>query len=523
MELVYNCVCVTLSPLEMETDMRQNETGPILTSTTREASAAGAQGQQKNDGGERASKWAVLSIVAVGVFMATLDSSIVNIGLPTIAHYFGVPLSGEVEWVIIAYLVVVAGVLLTAGRLADMIGRKPIWAAGLAIFTIGSAICGATPSLPFLIAARALQGFGGALIMSISPAMLTNAFSPQERGRALGMNAVVVALGVSAGPTLGGLITTYLSWRWIFYVNVPIGIIGFIATMLVLTERMRRDRVRFDPWGATLLAIGLIASTAGLSFGQEWGWRSPLLIGVMVVGVAALVALFLVETRASNPIIVLSLLRSRVFLSANLSLILSFLALFAVSFMLPFYFEELRNFSLIEAGLLLTPLPLSIAVIAPLSGALADRIGTRWLAAGGLSIACIGLVLISQLNAQSSLFDIIWRLVVTGVGQAIFQSPNNSALMGAAPANMQGSASGFLATGRVFGQSLSVALAGAVFATLGGATAGATLASQAHVSALQLSGLQETFVYSFHVTFLVCAAIAAIGIFASLVRGKEQR
>lgn len=455
--------------------------------------------------------------------MATLDSSIVNISLPTIAHAFGVPLSGAVEWVIIAYLVVVAGVLLTTGRLADMLGRKPIWATGLIIFTAGSAICGAAPSLGLLIAARALQGLGGALIMAISPAMLTSAFSAHERGRALGMNAVVVALGVSAGPTLGGIITTYLSWRWIFYVNVPIGIVGVIATLLVLTERLhRRGQSRFDPLGAILLAIGLVLLTLGLSFGQEWGWSSLPLIGSLAIGVVALIALYFVERRVAHPVINLSMLHNRVFLSANLSLILSFLALFAVSFMLPFYLEELRRFPIEQAGLLLTPLPLTIAVFAPISGTLADRIGTRWLAAIGLTLACIGLVLISQLNAQSSIWDIIWRLIVTGLGQALFQSPNNSALMGAAPKDQQGSASGFLATGRVVGQSLSVALAGAIFTSLGGATAGGILASQHTLSAEQVSSLQQTFSHSFQITFIVCASIAAIGILASLVRGKER-
>ncbi|MFL5625766.1 MAG: MFS transporter, partial [Ktedonobacteraceae bacterium] len=479
--------------------------------------------RQKTDGAEHASKWVVLAIVAIGVFMATLDTSIVNISLPTIAQAFGVPLSGAIEWVIISYLVVIAGVLLTIGRLADMIGRKPIWAAGLAIFTIGSALCGAAPSLGLLIAARALQGLGGALIMAISPAMLTSTFPAQERGRALGMNAVVVALGVSAGPTLGGIITTNLSWRWIFFVNVPIGIIGFIVTMLVLTERRRRQPGRFDPLGAILLAVGLVAITLALSFGQEWGWSSPLIIGLLIVGVAALVALYEVEKRVPYPIINLALLRNRVFLSANLSLILSFLALFAVSFMLPFYFEELRGFPTEMAGLLLTPLPLTIAVFAPISGALADRIGTRWLAAAGLTIACIGLVLMSQLDTHSSVFDIVWRLVVIGLGQALFQSPNNSALMGAAPKEQQGSASGFLATGRVVGQSLSVALAGAIFSSLGGALAGSLLATQSKdMPPAQVSALQQTFVSSFRVTFLVCAAIAAIGIAASLVRGKER-
>ena len=483
-------------------------------------------GKAPGDGEEHASKWAVLAIVAVGVFMATLDSSIVNISLPTIARYFGVPLNGAVEWVIIAYLVVIAGVLLTTGRLSDMIGHKPIWAAGLAIFTLGSAICGAAPSLGLLIAARALQGLGGALIMAISPAMLISAFPAHERGRALGLNAVIVAIGVSVGPTLGGLITAYFTWRWIFYVNVPIGIVGIIATLRVLTERMHWGQGHFDPLGALLLAVGLIAITLGLSFGQEWGWTSPLLIGTLVVGVCALIALVLVEHHVSNPIINFSLLHHRVFLSANLSLILSFLALFAVSFMLPFYLEELRGFSTEKAGLLLTPLPLTIAVLAPISGTLADRIGTRWLAAGGLAMACIGLILISQLNAQSSVWDIVWRLIIAGIGQAMFQSPNNSALRGAAPKEQRGIASGFLATGRVVGQSISVALAGAIFAAFGGADAGRALAANqfhAALSAAQVSALQQTFVTSFRNAFIVCAVIAAIGVFTSLERGKEDK
>src|SRR5437660_5158757 len=318
----------------------------------------------KDDGQEHASKWAVLAIVAIGVFMATLDTSIVNISLPAIARSFGVPLSGEIEWVIIAYLVVTAGVLLTAGRISDMIGRKPIRAAGLIIFTVGSAFCGFAPSLGLLIAARALQGLGGALIMAISPAMLTSAFPAHERGRALGLNAVVVALGVSTGPTLGGIITSTLSWRWIFFVNLPIGIIGLILTMRILKEKMRWNRGKFDPAGAILLALGLVAITLGLSFGQEWGWNSPLLIGCLATGVIALILLYIVEKRVSAPIINLSLLHNRVFLSATLSLVLSFLALFAVSFMLPFYLEELRGFTIVQSGLLLTPLPLTIAVIA---------------------------------------------------------------------------------------------------------------------------------------------------------------
>lgn len=492
---------------------------------------AGADGREQPGSqateGETAGKWAVLAIVAVGVFMSTLDSSIVNISLPAIALYFHVPLSGAIEWVIISYLVVIAAILLSIGRLADMIGRKPIWATGLAIFTLGSVLCGASPSLGLLVAFRALQGVGGAMLFAVAPAMLTRAFPAAERGRALGLNAVIVALGVSAGPTLGGIITDHFTWRWIFYVNVPLGIIGIVATMRVLTEPLHRGHGRFDPIGAALLAVGLATLTGSLSFGQELGWTSPLLIAGFVVSVLALVAMVVYESRHRDPIVNLALLRGRVFASANFSLVLSFLALFAVSFMLPFYLEELRGFSAQEAGFLLTPLPLTIAVVAPLSGSLADKIGTRWLAATGLAIACLGLALVGQLDSHSSLFDIIWRLSLTGLGQALFQSPNNSALMGAAPRQSQGVAAGFLATGRVVGQSLSVALAGAVFASLGGAAAGQTLVRAGHgahpIAAQQTAALQQTFSSGFHTTFLVCAAIAFLGVFTSLVRGKEQR
>jgi EmrB/QacA subfamily drug resistance transporter len=472
-------------------------------------------------GGETVGKWTMFSLVAIGIFMATLDSSIVNISLPIIARNFGVPLSGAVEWVIIAYLVATAAVLLTAGRLADMIGRKIVWTAGMILFTIGSACCGLAPSLGLLIAARTVQGVGGALLMSIGPAMLTSAFPAHERGRALGINAITVALGVSIGPILGGIITASLSWRWIFYVNVPIGLIGLVATLLVLKERIRLNAGRFDPLGALLIAVCMAGLTSGLSFGQELGWTSPLILAFLLAGIFTLIALPFVERRVRNPVIVLSLLRNRVFNSSIVSLLLSFLALSVATFLMPFYFEQLRSFSTIQSGMLLTPIPITLALIAPLSGSLADRIGSRWLTAGGLFIACIGLVLMSQLNEHSSLFDIVWRMILTSMGQGLFQAPNNSALLSSAPPDMQGSASGFMATARVMGQSLSVALAGAIFVGLGGATAGSTLAT--HASNLQHISYQHTFDTAFQAAFLVCAALAAIGIGASLVRGKEER
>jgi EmrB/QacA subfamily drug resistance transporter len=469
-------------------------------------------------------KWIILALAASSSFMTTLDGSIINIGLPTISRTFHTGISGSTEWIIIGYLVIIAATLLTFGRLADILGRKPVFLAGLVIFVLGSALCGLAPSLLFLIIARLFQGIGGALIFSVNIAMVTSSFPGNQRGLALGLNAVVVSLGVALGPTLGGIITQYLSWRWIFYVNVPVSLLIILASWRFYHEPHSESKrhERFDPLGALVLAIALASLTLGLSFGQEWGWASASTLLAFGIGIVMLGLGVLVESRVAHPILNLELLTNRTFVFANISFMLCMMALFAPGFLLPFYFEQLRGFSTIQTGLLLTPLPLTFAVAAPLSGTLADRLGSRWLSPIGLTIACLGLFLLSQINAQSLLWDILWRLAVTGIGQGIFQSPNTRTMMGAAPLHAQGEASGLLATGRVIGQSLSVALTGTVFAALGGTLAGTLLSSpQAHnLSPAHIESLQHTFEQGFHSAFLVCAGCAAIGIFTALARGS---
>jgi len=471
-------------------------------------------------------KWIMLALSATASFMTTLDGSIVNIGLPSIARTFHVGISGTTEWIIIGYLVVIAAVLLTFGRLADMIGRKPIFLMGLIVFILGSALSGLAPTLLLLILARLFQGIGGALIFSVNVAMITSTFPSRERGLALGLNAVVISLGVAAGPTIGGIITQFLTWRWIFYVNVPICMLVLYAAFYLYSEQKppRDQHERFDLIGATPLAIGLAALTLGLSFGQEWGWLSTGTLTTLGISLLMLSVGVYVEAHVEHPIVNLGLVTNRVFAFANISFILCMMALFAPGFLLPFYFEQLRGFSIIQTGLMMTPLPLMLAIVAPISGSLADRWGSRWLSPSGLAIACFGLFLVSQINAQSSSWDIIWRLAIIGIGQGLFQSPNTRTMMGAAPRNAQGEASGLLATGRVIGQSMSVALTGTVFAALGGAAAGTLLSSlQAHNLPLtSISGLQNTFVSSFHIALLVCSAFATLGIFTALARGKEQ-
>ena len=483
-------------------------------------SSPGKEAAPRGDG-ETAGKWTVLGIVAIGVFMATLDASIVNISLPKISLSFQVPLNGAVEWVIIGYLVVIASILLTLGRVADMIGQKLLWMIGLGVFTLSSALCGAAPSLLWLVFFRVIQGLGGAMIMAISPAMVTRAFPHTERGRALGLIAAIVAIGTSAGPTVGGIITEAFTWRWIFYINVPIGIIGIIATLRLLAERMRLSsgEQRFDPLGAMLLAGGLTGLMLGMSFGQEAGWHSVVIVGLFAAAVVLLTTFVFVEKRVAQPIVDLSLFRNRLFLAANVSSFLSFLALFAVMFLMPFYLEELLSFPPHQAGLLLSAVPLTISLVAPLSGWLSDRFGSRLLSSLGLAIGSLGLWFISNLTQRASAFDIVWPLVVAGFGQALFQSPNNNAIMGSVPRARVGTASGFLATVRVLGQGFSVALAGAIFTTLGGAHAGAVLAQGGRLSA---GPLVDTFLHAFHMALVACMIIATIGVFTSLMRGHAR-
>ncbi|MGO9020276.1 MAG: MFS transporter [Syntrophobacteraceae bacterium] len=470
---------------------------------------------------ETTGKWIVWGMVSIGIFMATLDSSIVNISLPIISAYFQVPLSGMVEWVIIAYLIVVASTLLTLGRLSDMIGRKGLWVTGLALFTAGSALCGAAPSLLFLVISRAFQGTGGALMMSISPAMITHAFPAGERGRALGLIGAIVAVGTSAGPTLGGIITQAFSWRWIFYINVPIGIIGMIITIRFLSEQIGLSgaQKRFDPIGAVLLSISMTLLMLGMSFGQEAGWLSPAIMGLFAAAAVLLVAFVLVERRMAHPIVDLSIFRNRLFSAALVSSFLSFLSLFAVMFLMPFYLEELLFFQPDHAGLMLTAVPLTISLVAPLSGWLSDRFGSQVLSSLGLAVVSAGLFFLSRLTQQASMFGIIWPLIVAGLGQGLFQAPNNNAIMSSVAANRIGIASGFLATVRVLGQGFSVALAGAIFTSLGGARAAALLAKN---TAHPATPVQDAFVHAFHTALLTCMVIASIGVFTSLARGQSR-
>ena len=470
--------------------------------------------------------WLTLWVVNIGTFMTTLDTSIVNISLPAISRAFRMPIAGAVEWVIIAYLLVIAATLVSFGRWSDLVGRKPIYTAGLALFVVGSACCGGAPSLPLLVAARAFQGLGGAMIFATAQAIIADSFPPQRRGRAIGWNSVVIAIGFTAGPTLGGLITHYFDWRWVFYVNVPIGAIALLVSHGYLrapaTAAGRRSMgSRFDLAGAGMFAVAFVTSMLALSFGQSWGWTSVRVLGCATITATAVWNALRVERRAPRPVVDLRLLRDRVFGEALLSAFLATMAAFSVSFILPLYFEQLRGFAVNRAGLLMSALPLTIVLVAPASGMLADRVGSRGLTGAGLLFMCAGLILLTTLGSQSTPLAIVCPLIVTGIGQGMFQSPNTRTMLNAAPATDEGEASGLIATSRVLAQSVAVAVAGSIFAAMGGSAAGRALTAMTTATPAARE-LQSTFLTAFRTTLFVCALTAGIGVVLTLLRRQDR-
>jgi EmrB/QacA subfamily drug resistance transporter len=346
-----------------------------------------------------------------------------------------------------------------------------------------------------------------------------DAFPRNQRGQALGLNAVIVSLGVTVGPTLGGLITETLGWRFIFFVNVPLGLIGMVVAARVFAFSRGAARSRgFDLAGAATLGLGLASLSLGLSFGSEWGWTSPKLLLTLAVALVALAAGVAIELRRPNPLVEIRLLASRRMGLPLLSFLLSIFALFAVGFLLPFYFEQLRGWTPLVSGLMLSPYSVAFAITAPIAGRLADRSELPWLGPAGLALAAVGLALLARIGVSTSPLEIAVWLAISGVGQGMFLSPNTRAIMSSVAADQSGIPSGLIATTRVIGQGLSVAVAGAVFIGLGGATAGVALAAGGATTVVTDPSLDAAFLTAIHGALLVCALLAALGAVASVGR-----
>ncbi len=460
-------------------------------------------------------RWLILTSVSLGSLMATLDGSIVNIALPAIEDDFRVDLT-SIEWVVVAYLLVIGALLLPFGRLGEVLTFKRVYLAGFTIFALASVCCGAAPNVVILVACRVVQATGAAMIMAMGPAIVARTFPATERGRALGLNAISVSIGLSLGPALGGILTEAGTWRAIFLINAPIGLIAIAWAARVLpAEGSGRDQ-SFDVRGAVLSAGCVLALLLALSEGQRWGWTSLAIVGLLAASAALGSAFVAVEGRSGQPMIDLAMFRIRPFSAGLVSVVVAFCGLFTATFLLPFLLQQGSDYSPVEAGLLLTPLPLAMALAAPLSGAASDRFGPRVLSSVGLAVTTVGLLSLTELQPDFTLPDLVWRLVLLGIGQGMFMSPNSSAVLGAVPRPRIGTASGVLAQMRVNGQALGIALGGAVVATrLPAHLAGAGSDPSASVRGMALAG-------AIHDAFVVAAVVTAAGIVSSLVRGPRR-
>jgi EmrB/QacA subfamily drug resistance transporter len=446
--------------------------------------------------------------VCIGAFMGQLDASIAQLVLPTLETAFHARLA-LVSWVALAYLLTLASTLPIFGRLADMVGRKLLYTAGFVLFIAGSALCGFAPSLWFLIGARVFQAIGAGLLQANSVAIITAAAGPARRGRAIGLQGAAQAIGLSAGPAVGGLLIQSLGWRWVFWINVPAGLLGAALGWFVLpqTQGLSRDR-RFDWRGAVLLAPALTALLLALSEGRIWGATSPEFVACAAGG-ALLLALFVRHERtAASPLVDLQLFRARAFTTGNVAGLLSYALLFGVFFLLPFALERGRALSPLDAGLLLTAIPLALGVMALLSGALSDRVGARPLTVSGMLLAAVALAGLAWDMRAVALPALVAALAAFGTGQGLFTAPNNSAIMGAAPEERLGVAGGVLNVTRSLGTSLGVALAATVLSW--------RLASHAGHAESTADAPRGLLLAAMHDTLLLFAALALVAAAVSL-------
>ncbi len=414
---------------------------------------------------DHARKWWALAAVGSGVLLSTIDGSIVNISLGTLVGAFNSNLN-VVEWVVLAYLLTITCLLLLTGRLGDMFGKRRVYAAGFIIFTLASGLCGLAPTVGALIGFRVVQAIGAAMIQAVGPALLVTAFPPQERGTALGAVGSFVALGILIGPALGGVLLRYVGWQAIFFVNLPIGVVGTWLTLRsIAPDQPRAGGQVFDVVGALLLMIALLGLLLALTEGPLWGWSDPRITGLLLLFVVAGAGFLAWERRFAQPMVNLAMFRAPVF---SLNLLAGFILFLGLAFNLlltPLFLQFVYRFDLQTTGLVLMALPLALSLASPLSGRLSDRIGPRLLTVGGLLLAALSLIGLSFSMPTTPLPQLIAFLLLLGAGVGLFQSPNNSTVLGNAPREALGVASGLLAVMRTLGQTAGIAMAGAIWAS----------------------------------------------------------
>jgi EmrB/QacA subfamily drug resistance transporter len=439
-------------------------------------------------------KWYVMAAVAMSIFLGTIDGSIVNIALPTLVKELNTDFA-TVQWVVLAYLLGISTLILSTGRLGDMIGKKPVFTTGFIIFTAGSVLCGLAPTVYWLIAFRVVQSVGASMTMALGIAIITEAFPPGERGKALGIGGAIVSVGIVIGPTLGGLIIDALSWRWIFYVNLPIGIIGTLMAIRFVPNFKPTGRQKFDFLGAITLFVSLLALLLALTMGQQLGFSNSRILVLFGIWLIFLIAFLFIEWNVNQPMIDLRLFKHSL-LSVNLVTgFITFIAIAGALILMPFYLENILGYEPRQVGFFMAIVPIGLGIVAPISGSMSDRFGTRPITVIGLMFLVVGYLAMSTLSSQTTIVGYILRLLPVGLGMGIFQSPNNSAIMGSAPRERLGVVAGLLAITRTLGQTTGIAILGALWASRvifhnGTIPAGGATAAPVEI---QVAGLQDTF------------------------------
>lgn len=438
-------------------------------------------------------KWYVMAAIGAATFLETIDTSAVNLALPTLVRELDTTFA-TVQWVVLAFVLTQATLMLVVGRLGDMLGKKRIFVAGFVVAALGALLCGLAPGIGWLIAFRVVQAMGTAMALALSMGIATEAFPPSERGKALGAVGSIVSIGIVIGPLLGGVLLDALSWRWIFFSVVFFALIGLPIALRYMPDTAPTARERFDYLGAFLFFCCLLAFLLATTFGQRIGYGQPAILALLGTALGIFAIFLVVEWRIDQPVVDLDLFRNSGF-SLNLLLrFMSFIIYVGVLLLLPFYLENVLGYAPRQVGMLLTVVPIAFGVVAPFAGTLADRFGTHPVSMVGLFMLLGGCFALSTLDAQTTTLGYVLRLLPFGAGMGIFQSPNNSVIMGNAPRERLGMASSLLSVIRTLGRSTGIALLGALWAGrvliyAGGAVSDATDAP----IAAQTAGFQDAF------------------------------
>jgi EmrB/QacA subfamily drug resistance transporter len=453
---------------------------------------------------EENKKWWTLVAVAFGLFMIMLDNTVVNVALPAIGRDLKISIS-QLEWIVTGYALVFAALLITGGKLADMFGRRKIFVIGLVIFSASSLACGLAPNAGFLIGARCAQGIGAALMNPATLSIITATFPPRQRGQAIGIWAGVSALALAIGPLVGGLIVDHVGWNWIFFLNVPIGVLGIVVSQLVIKEsRDTSHEQSIDLPGLLTSGLSLFALSYALIEGNRHGWASAEILGLFAAAAVLLVAFIVLESRQRLPMLDLSLFKIGSFVGANVVALLVSLGMFGVFFFVSLYVQNILGYSPTKAGAIFLPMTLLIILIAPVAGKASDRIGGRWLMGGGMTLLGISLLLYQRLGLHSNFWTLLPALILGGIGMALTMSPMTSVAMASVPVDKAGVGSGVLNSFRQIGGALGIALMGAI------------VASYTKAPARSPQGPQQ-FVDGLHAALLVSAGIAFAAALVAIV------